>query len=217
MGNKVVVTPSDFNHVHESPKRLLCESVQPGSLAKQVYHLKMAKQIRTQHDVPTVVYASDEAPFAVSIKGQGGTFVKNKMFLKSREDNTVIAVMIHDGNLKFKIYSFQPQHEGQVPSKERQNGQELYVWAKVESAGFEQVCMWVQNDATYVAEGDGIRGMQVRRGRKTCATVRSTSHFWDVTIGPGIDPSLFVCFLAIVDEMIQIRLRLQMTATANCY
>lgn len=214
MGNKVVVTPSDFNHVHESPKRLLCESIKPGSLAKQVYHLKMAKQIRTrQHDVPsTVVYASDQAPFAVSIKGgQKGLFAKNnKMFLTKNEDNSVIAVMIHDGNLKFKIYSFQPQHEGQVPSKERQNGQDLYLWAKVESVGFEQVCMWVQNDATYVAEGDGIRGMQVRRARKTCATVRSKIHFWDVTIGPGIDPSLFVCFLAIIDEMIQIRLRLQM-------
>jgi hypothetical protein len=87
--------------------------------AKQVYHLKMAKQIiRThQHEISSTVLvcASDRSPFAVSVKKEKGVFTKNTMLLM--RDSEVIAVMIQNGDFKFTIYSFQSLHEGQSPAK----------------------------------------------------------------------------------------------------
>lgn len=118
----------------------------------------------------------------------------------------------------FYIYAFKPRVQGQRESGEVEDNRPLYSWAMVE----KEVCTCMQKRYTlhmavgndnfrpaYTAETPGgmTPGFTVQKGGKGCCHVDREMFQWEfanmyaVTISPGIDPALMVCFTAIQDEM----------------
>lgn len=118
----------------------------------------------------------------------------------------------------FYIYSPEPRVEGQGPSSETEDGKPLYSWAKVNldmlsipksytiymATGHDEF-----DNGAYRGENIGVLSpkMTVRKNGKGCCLVdRAVFEFecnncYGLTIAPGIDPALMICFTVITDEL----------------
>uniref|UniRef100_A0A7S3ACR7 Phospholipid scramblase n=1 Tax=Haptolina ericina TaxID=156174 RepID=A0A7S3ACR7_9EUKA len=122
------------------------------------------------------------------------------------------------------IYSFKPYFNGQKPTGEKQDGKDLYAWAKVwkrlvaVTDEFE-ICMAV-NDNEYQQPEHGLfkavapsmlsPKLMVKKDGRGCALVeRRVIDFgelidmngWMLTVSKGIDPILMIALISVKDAI----------------
>lgn len=157
-----------------------------------------------------------EKPFEVDIKGKVMT-VRDKMIITDSKSGTevgVILAMFWKWETTFKIYTFSPNLDNQVPSeKQKHEGKDLYELAECKDKFFSvRKTMKTVDGVEYVMDGVGhaiakFRQMRITRDGKPCVHAIEktlgifTGNQWEIKIGPGIDPVLIVAFMAIMDEM----------------
>lgn len=134
----------------------------------------------------------------------------------------IIQKILSAGHSYF-IYAFKPYFPGQNPSGEKQDGKDLYAWAKiwkrlVSITAEYNICMAVSDDE-YQEPEDGLfkavapsmtsPKLQVKKDGRGCALVeRKVIDFgelidmngWVVTISKGIDPILMIALVAVADS-----------------
>ena len=215
-----VAIARDFEYVHPQSPHLLDDSIRPAQLSGQIYHLKMKEKngLRTMRDSFGVQYASSGVPFEASLSsGGGGCFARTRMILQNNKNGKPIATLIQMlSRSSFKIYVFKPSYQGQVPSKHRSDdGKPLFTWAEVKQESLSmQYIMKESDDTVYVADRvgrvHGPKQFKFSRNGKTCASMQLdpgpnmfSRQVWDIKIAPGIDPCRILCFIAIVEALIE--------------
>ncbi|CAB9513274.1 expressed unknown protein [Seminavis robusta] len=200
-------TDRDFDHVHRIPASVMVDSFKAGTQPGEVYELNMKTNPRGR-----ITYANDATTFPLKIKGG------SRMLLEDRETKKVHAFIYRGDGNQYQIYSLKPCHEGQEHSTNRQNpGQQLYEWATIKQVKDKKQCYQMEsrdypkNPTVYTAQPTRSgNSLLVECGRLTCGMIKRgrnedgsfSDPFWNIKIGPGIDPALFLCFVAIVDELL---------------
>ncbi|KAI2489376.1 LURP-one-related [Fragilaria crotonensis] len=159
-------------------------------------------------------YPSQEL-FGNGVQIQGKTWaVRDAMALLDGNGN-VIAVCMRKFEFMgetFKIYTPSPALPGQFPSQQKHFGKSLYTYCQVKRSPMsyqQEVYMEGENSAAYVISRSGglwPKTRTVRKNGKVAAlmqggTWESGFNSYKITINPGIDPCLIVCFCAVCDAM----------------
>lgn len=210
-----IPTAKDYAYVHHVNGPLFTDEIVPSSQPGQVYRLKMKEKLWSSWSGDSYgIRYSDGTPFEADIKGQMFTF-RDRMVLRDSK-GAVIGVMLKmffRWQETFKIYGFRPFVEGQAASDQRYNNRVLYPWAEIaEQFMSVQRVMTMADGTKYVA--DQVVGflapqnMRLTCSGNVCAGAKQSNwaadfggKSWEITVGPGIDPCLICCFIAVVDEM----------------
>lgn len=122
------------------------------------------------------------------------------------------------------VYSFKPYYKGQQPTGEKQDGKDLYAWAKIWHRLMSiteeyTVCMAVGNDEYQKPESGLFKAkapsmtspkLQVWQDGKGCALVeRKVIDFgelidingWQLTVAKGVDPILMIALISVKDKV----------------
>ena len=106
-------------------------------------------------------------------------------------------------------------YPGQPPKHNTSDGKPLYVWASIYHSrrlGLQFIIEREDNKAKYVADACGdVFGPRMIRilspNGKACAFARQyfpdgavTDSRWDLLVGPGVDPSIMICFVSILNR-----------------
>lgn len=162
-------------------------------------------------------------------KGDGSDFLEVKGVVMSMRDRMVlrdlsgnpIAVCLRKMlslEASFYIYTLKPRVNGQQVSSESEDGKPLYSWAKVNKDMMTlpqsySIYMATGHDefdnGSYKGESPGIGSpkMSIKKGGQgACLVDRAVFQFdcmncYALTVAPGIDPALMICFTAIRDEL----------------
>lgn len=224
-----IPTSEDLNYVHSSPAKLLHPSVP----ADRFYHLVMKEKLwrSWSGDSFGIKYLEaskeeegkdGESPpvegnmFEVDIKGKSLS-LRDRMVVQDSKDGTPVAVilgMFLKWETTYKIYTFSPNQDAQLPSdKQKHDGRDLYEYAECKDKFFSvRKTLKTIDGIEYVMDGVGKvfaahRQMRITRNGKPCmhAKERTLGIFagnqWELRIGPGIDPVLMVAFVCVMDEM----------------
>lgn len=210
-------TDEDLNYVHPAPSTLL----HPNVPADKYYHLVVKEKLWRSWSGDTfgVKYFAEKEeeskPFEVDIKGIVMT-MRDKMILRDNETGNPVAIILQmymKWETTFKIYTFTANFENQAPSNQKHDGRDLYERAKCKDKFMSvQKTMKTVDGVEYVMDGIGKvfaakREMRITRdGKPAVHAIEKTlgiftGNQWEVKIGPGIDPTLIVAFMAIMDEM----------------
>mmetsp|Transcript_13030 Transcript_13030/g.28215 ORF Transcript_13030/g.28215 Transcript_13030/m.28215 type:complete len:233 (-) Transcript_13030:45-743(-) len=218
-----VPTDEDFNFVHAPPSKLLYPSLVP---ADKMYHLVMKEKLwrSWSGDSFGIRYLDQDSgatdgsnkPFEVDIKGRAVS-IRDRMVVQDSRTKAPVAVilgMILKFETQYKIYTFEPNFEGQEPSENlKHDDRDLYEWAKCKDKFFSvRKTMKTVDGVEYVMDGCGpiftwYRQMVISRNGKPCMHCKEINlgiaqgNQWELRIGPGIDPVLMVAFVAVMDEM----------------
>jgi len=217
-----IPTDEELNFVHPSPTTLLHPKVE----ANKFYHLVMKEKlwrswsgdsfgIKYLKTIDDTQPPTEGGNFEVDVKGKSLT-LRDTMILRDNETETPVAVMyvmFLKWETTFKIYTFSPNAENQVPSKQKYDDRDLYEWAECKDKFFSvQKTLKTVDGTTYVMDGVGKvlaahRKMRITRNGVPCMYAQEknlgifTGNQWEIKIGPGIDPCLMVAFMAVMDEM----------------
>lgn len=218
-----VATANDFQYVHSKPYALIDDQIVPGDQPGQIYHLKMRRKIWTFTGSSAISY-SDGSPFPLKVKGTIWS-MRSKMMLRDAWGNDVGVMMkiFSRWEKTFKVYGFKPLYPGQAPSNQTHEGRTLFTWAEVTDKAFSLRYVMTSGRDTYVADAVGpvlgLSQFKLSRNGKACAMIRCDSMwldgYWDLQIGPGVDPCLILAFSAIVDEIVEERRREQHRRNMN--
>jgi hypothetical protein len=205
----------DYDYVHQVTGPIFTDEVMPSSQPRQVYRLRMREKMWTSWSGDSYgIRYTDGTPFEVDIKGQVLTLRDRMVLIDSK--GAVIGVMLRMFlrlQQTFKIYGLRPFKEGQAPSDQVHEGKALYAWAEVlEKFMSVQRIMTMADGTKYVADQVGSylgpQHLRLTRNGKVCASAKQLNWAadfggtsWDITIGPGADPCLICCFIAVIDEM----------------
>lgn len=221
-----IPTDEDLNFVHTGPAKLL----HPGVPADKFYHLVMKEKLwrswsgdsygvkyyETSQQEGIKEKPIEGKPFEVDIKGVSLS-LRDRMLVLDSKYNTPVAIIIGmylKLETTYKIYTFSPNIEGQVPSdKQKHEGRDLYELAECKNNFFAvRKTLKTVDGVIYVMDGVGKiislhRQMRITRNGKPCMYAREknfgfyTGNQWEIKIGPGIDPILMIAFMAVIDEM----------------
>ena len=147
------------------------------------------------------------------------------MILRDPRTEEVFAVMVRQNpwgsTSTFALFCFEPIYPGQEPSATQKHSKgPLYQWAKITrpigvDTRYDLFLMDHPEAAKFHAHGSKGGGLRVYSGRNTAAQIDAGKFIksdWSMKIGPGVDPSLMICFLAVMDEINQMNLRQQQAA-----
>jgi len=220
-----MVTVQDFQYVHPQSLNFLDDTIRPAKDPGQAYHLTMNEKIwsRRAQDAVNVQYAVGGEPFEANLRREGGLFSGTKKMILQNKNGETIAILLRNWTVlpsKFIIYAFKPLYQGQVPSNHRSDdGRPIFAWAKVLRPPFSMQYIMKASDGTvFVADRVGRvcgpKQFKLKRNGKTCASMQLdpgpnmfSKKVWDIKIAPGIDPSLILCFIAIIQAIIEARRR----------
>jgi len=189
------------------------------------YHLLMKEKYwaSSSGDTYGIKYLSSDdilqgpfhgTPFEVDVKEEVYT-LSDRMVVRDSKNGMPVAVivrMILRLQTTFKIYTFTPNADSQVPSRnQKYQGRDLYEFAICQHGwhSLRRTMRTVAGDE-YVTDavGDALDGeIEVTRNGEVCTHMRShnlglcTGNQWEITIPPGVDPVLMIAFRAIMDEM----------------
>jgi hypothetical protein len=157
----------------------------------------------------------------IQIKGKALS-LRDKMVLEDGNGSPIAICMRTLLKLvpTFRIYSFVPIIEGQSPSDEKHCDRPLYVWAECINQPLSvqyTLALWNGTNfaRTFVSDKVGpVFGLQnvlvSKYDQPVCMMLQTRFEFcqgqvWKVTVAPGVDPCLMICFVAIIDEMMERR------------
>mmetsp|Transcript_63823 Transcript_63823/g.106132 ORF Transcript_63823/g.106132 Transcript_63823/m.106132 type:complete len:228 (+) Transcript_63823:56-739(+) len=141
----------------------------------------------------------------------------------NREPIACLLEKIFSGSITFFVYAYKPYFDGQKPCGEKQNGQELYAWAKIWKKLLSitdefHICMATGDNEYEAAEPGTYEGkapgklssklMVTKNGKGCCLIDREELQWGDligtnsyaVSIAAGIDPVLMIALTAIKDR-----------------
>lgn len=210
-----VATADDFQYVHSKPPALFHDGVSPGNKPGELYRLKMKRKIWSFTGSSAITY-DDGRPFPLKVQGTAWS-MRKKTILRDTEgrDVGVMMKMFCRREKTFKVYGFKPLYPAQAPSNQSHEGRRLFTWAEVTDKAYSLRYVMSSGRDTYVADREGpafgLKQYKLSRNGKVCATVQRDSHwmscYWDIEIGPGVDPCLILAFAAVVDEINEERRR----------
>mmetsp|Transcript_22725 Transcript_22725/g.63200 ORF Transcript_22725/g.63200 Transcript_22725/m.63200 type:complete len:246 (-) Transcript_22725:2352-3089(-) len=167
-------------------------------------------------------------PFPLHIKGRHAIVGPGEWMMvrdkESGQDVAMLSRVVGFGQTRatFQILVFQPCRPGQTPlPKPHTDGRDLYEWGRCHgrtSLTNARYTMRTADGVEYRADAvgkivtwgcGGLPQRRIARNGVPCALLQKnhpgrsyfTGNLWDIDIGPGIDPVLIVCFVAIMDEM----------------
>ena len=139
------------------------------------------------------------------------------MIVQDSHDQTPVAVILGmylKWETTYKIYTFAPNVDGQLPSEnQKHDSRDLYEYAECKDKFFSvRKTMKTIDGVEYVMDGvanvfASHRQMRVTRNGKVAMHCIErtlgifTGNQWELKIGPGIDPVLMIAFMAVMDEM----------------
>ena len=115
----------------------------------------------------------------------------------------------------YLILGLATMYPGQPPKHNTSDGKPLYVWARIYHSrrlGLQFIIEREDTKAKYVADACGeVFGPRMIRivspTGKACGFARQyfpdgvvTDSRWDLLVGPGVDPSIMICFVAILNR-----------------
>jgi len=158
----------------------------------------------------------------------GGKFMslRDRAVLSDAKGNPVCCVIekVFAMSPAYYVYSFKPYFAGQKPSGEKQDGKDLYAWAKcwkkmMSFTDVFEICMAI-GDNEYQAPGEGTYRAKapsvlspkliVAKDHQACALldrdVLSLSEMldwngWTLTCAPGTDIFLFIALVSVKDAI----------------
>ncbi|GAX09351.1 hypothetical protein FisN_6Lh278 [Fistulifera solaris] len=208
-------TLRDYEYVHNVTGPIFTDRVMPSSEPQHIYRLRMREKMWTSWSGDSYgIQYRDGTPFEVDIKGQVLT-LRDRMILRDSKGNVVGVMLRMFLRLQqtFKIYGLRPFKDSQAPSDQMFEGKALYTWAEVvEKFMSVQRIMTMADGTRYVADQVGSflgpQHLRLTYNGRVCASARQLNWAadfggtsWDLTIGPGVDPCLICCFIAVIDEM----------------
>ena len=209
--------PEAFNYVHPpDPKfRPIGVKAQAGPSDTPMNLVVKEKLFTWSGDDFKIKHYPSKLPFGNGLKMKGKTWAIRDAMALVDGNGDVIAVCMRKFGLiaeTFKIYTSFPALPGQAPSAQKHNGENLYTYCEVRRIPFstqQEVIMEGEEVATYMINRSGGFWPKTRTVRKrgTVAallqggTWGGNFNSYNITINPGIDPCLIVCFCAVCDEM----------------
>jgi hypothetical protein len=220
----------DFAHVHTLPPVLMNTTARPTTKSGQVHHITMRPKSFPgwNHDTLFETYYQTKKGglFPVTVHSRA-CFHRSRTIVRD-EDGRPCAVVVKHSTLypeTFKIYVFSPYMAGQKPSKSLNcaEGWPLYLWGAIvcgtlspspNTTPLPYFSLEMVDGTRYGARcTDRVLGgnhqYTVTRNGKVCAEIHQSrcmvgykSQSWNLTIGPGIDPSLMITLTSIMNEMV---------------
>ena len=162
-----------------------------------------------------IKHFQSQTPLGNGLKIKGKTWAVRDAMALVDGNGHVIAVCMRKFDLlveTFKVYTPFPSLPGQAPSQQKHDGKNLYTYCQIRRIPLsyqQEVIMEGENAPTYVISRSGSLWPKTRTIRKkgrvaamleggTWAGIRNS---YKITINPGIDPCLILCFCAVCDEM----------------
>jgi hypothetical protein len=172
----------------------------------------------------TVVTKENESPYAGGVV-VSGKFFSTHLYLKDASGNT-FAYICKEGK-DYHVLSTKPFMEGQETSRIKDAGTTLYCWYIIETGavgvGTSYIKVWTKKGyvSLYHCEAHSTEEL-VAKGIPAPVSIKKHDdgsvvtlmkqikranilggHSWEVIIAAGMDPCLVICFVSIVDIVME--------------
>lgn len=206
-------TDDDWEYEHGPPAPFLCRELPPSKKGDALYEFSVAKigwkskketSIEVQHMRLKLVPVDEN---------------KTVLYASNDEDQPIAVLMIDARDAArriIQVYSTTPATPHQTATTQHDDLPPLYEWATItkrkDSHQYNMTTtLPLVDNVHYTSEfyGNvlfGKRKLVLQREGLVCASLKRTSqnYDWKCHVGPGVDPTLIVCFVVCTDKLREI-------------